>query len=391
VRFSDDGTPGYYYRAFTAGIINGTGLAEDGAVIPGRGERLDREQIAKMLYRALVFCRPDAASGLIGATAPASFTDGGDVSDWAVDAAAFMASCGILKGTNGRLLPKEICSFEQAAILAKRVYEKYQTTGILLNAPMLLSGLPAPVLLSPSDGDASMCIQDGVTLKWLALPGASQYLVRLDLPGETQTQVVYTAGTELQVQPRRYAEFLPGMMSVSIVAVDGGNTIISPVTRLDVTLYNDPNYYFDFKSAAEAAKYMTTIKVNVWDFDSSGVKVTKTMPLTVHKWVADDVAAIFDEIYNGPEQFPIHTLGGYRAGTGEHGKGTAVDINWDETYEIYADGRIGVGACWLPGENPYSIPLDGDVVRAFRAHGWGWGGTDWSKKHDYMHFSYFGT
>ena len=112
----------------------------------------------------------------------------------------------------------------------------------------------------------------------------------------------------------------------------------------------------------------------------------------MHRWIADDVVAIFEDIYNGPEKFPIHSVFGYRPGSGgEHPKGTASDINPNENYEVYSNGRVGVGSFWKPGTNPYSIPLDGDVVRAFRAHGWGWGGTDWRSKQDYMHFSYFGT
>ena len=56
-----------------------------------------------------------------------------------------------------------------------------------------------------------------------------------------------------------------------------------------------------------------------------------------------------------------------------------------------------VGSFWRPGENPYSIPEDGSVVRIFAEHGWSWGGDAWAWDsdqttgyHDYMHFSYMG-
>ena len=49
-----------------------------------------------------------------------------------------------------------------------------------------------------------------------------------------------------------------------------------------------------------------------------------------------------------------------------------------------------VGSHWLPGEDPYSIPADGDVVRAFAKYGFAWGGNAWQSSQDYMHFSYFG-
>ena len=61
---------------------------------------------------------------------------------------------------------------------------------------------------------------------------------------------------------------------------------------------------------------------------------------------------------------------------------------------IDADGnvvRITTGTHWTPETDPYSIPAGGDVVRAFAAHGFAWGGDALSSKRDYMHFSYFGT
>jgi hypothetical protein len=391
VRFSDESTPGYYYRAYAAGIVSGSGFTGDGAVIPGRDEQLSREQIARMLYQAIIYCYPAETFSGSAETVMSVFNDSGNISGWALDAAAYMTQREILKGVDGSYLPQTRCTFEQGVVLAKRVYEKFQTSLTLNSAPMLQSGLLAPVILTPPSSVYGISIQDGVKLQWQEMPGAAQYLVKVDRPGDSQTQYIYTGSTEIEIEPRWHEELNPGPLSVSIAAVDGSNTVISPYARLDTTLYNDQNYYFDFTSAAEAAKYMTTVTIKVWDIDKTGVKVTKTLSLTVHKWVANDVIEIFNEIYNGPEQFPIHAIGGYRTGTGEHGKGTAVDINWDENYEIYNDGRITCGYLWEPGVNPYSIPLDGDVVKAFRAHGWGWGGTDWSKKHDYMHFSYFGT
>lgn len=54
---------------------------------------------------------------------------------------------------------------------------------------------------------------------------------------------------------------------------------------------------------------------------------------------------------------------------------------------------IYAGECWLPGENPWSIPPDGSVVRIFNAHGYTWGGNGWPdhSPKDYMHFSYLGV
>ena len=154
-----------------------------------------------------------------------------------------------------------------------------------------------------------------------------------------------------------------------------------------------------FASQAEAQAAMTTITVPVWKI-SNGQKVSSTMSLSIHAAIADDVKEIFTEIYNDPERFPIHDVGGYSwrgdSATGEHNCGTAIDINANENYQI-RDGKVLVGSCWAPGSNPYSISPNSSVVRIFAEHGWSWGGDAWAYDsdasqgyHDYMHFSYMG-
>lgn len=154
-----------------------------------------------------------------------------------------------------------------------------------------------------------------------------------------------------------------------------------------------------FTSRSEAEAHMTTVTVPVWKL-SGGSKVSSTMSLSVHAALAEDVKAIFTEIYNDPERFPIHDVGGYSwrgdSATGEHNCGTAIDINSNENYQV-RDGAAMAGSLWNPGSNPYSIPAGGSVVRIFAEHGWSWGGNAWAYStdpsqgyHDYMHFSYMG-
>ena len=108
--------------------------------------------------------------------------------------------------------------------------------------------------------------------------------------------------------------------------------------------------------------------------------------------IADSVKAVFEEIYEGDEKFPIKDLGAYawRGGTTEHNSGTAIDINYNENYCLYKDGS-SVGSHWKPYEDEYSITPYGDVIRAFEKYGFTWGGDAWSNPKDYMHFSYLGT
>ena len=154
-----------------------------------------------------------------------------------------------------------------------------------------------------------------------------------------------------------------------------------------------------FASQEEAAAAMTTVTVPVWQL-SGGEKVSSTLTLSVHAALAEDVKEIFTEIYNDPERFPIHDVGGYAwrgdSATGEHNCGTAIDINANENYQI-RDGQVLAGSCWEPGSNAYSISPDSSVVRIFAEHGWSWGGDAWAYSsddsvgyHDYMHFSYMG-
>ena len=149
-----------------------------------------------------------------------------------------------------------------------------------------------------------------------------------------------------------------------------------------------------YQTAEEAEANMVEIAVPVWRLQEDGNKTTGTAYLQVNKNLAPIYEAIFEEIYNGDEQFPIKDVGCYSWRTGEHSQGTAVDINWDENMEatINADGSLTptTGSHWSTGEDPYSIPEGGDVYNAFTKYGFSWGGNAWTSKRDYMHFSYFG-
>ena len=155
-----------------------------------------------------------------------------------------------------------------------------------------------------------------------------------------------------------------------------------------------------YGSRSEAEQHMVTITVPLWRIDKSGNKCATEGSFPINAAIADDVVAIFTEIFNDPEQFPFRDLGGYGwrgdKATGEHNCGTASDINWNENYQI-RNGRIQTGSLWQPGSNPYSIAPNSSVVRIFREHGWSWGGDAWADNsdasygyHDYMHFSYMG-
>ncbi|HIR06299.1 MAG TPA: M15 family metallopeptidase [Candidatus Copromonas faecavium] len=142
-------------------------------------------------------------------------------------------------------------------------------------------------------------------------------------------------------------------------------------------------------SAEMAAQEMVWVEIPVWRL-VNGQKVADTDRVQVLSSIADEVKAIFTEIYNGPEQFPINSIGGYswrsNGLNSYHSSGLAIDINPDQNPQVREDGTVLVGSKWEPGVNPYSISQDSDVVKAFGKYGWNWGAAFTTK--DYMHFEY---
>lgn len=148
-----------------------------------------------------------------------------------------------------------------------------------------------------------------------------------------------------------------------------------------------------YASASEASSNMVSITVDVWKMNQAGEKYPGKATFKVNKAIAETVQLIFAEIYNGDERFPIKSIGGYSwrsNGTSEHCFGLAIDINPNENYMINSNGVLA-GSFWKPGEDPYSILADGDVVNAFKKYGFSWGGNAWRSSNDYMHFSYLGN
>lgn len=78
----------------------------------------------------------------------------------------------------------------------------------------------------------------------------------------------------------------------------------------------------------------------------------------------------------------------------QHAYGRAIDINPVENPYVSSDGSVsprkGEEYVDRSQRRRGMIHDDDPIVRAFRRHGWGWGGY-WSSSKDYMHFSATGT
>lgn len=139
--------------------------------------------------------------------------------------------------------------------------------------------------------------------------------------------------------------------------------------------------FSEHPSESECSRAMTTIKV---PSRSKG-----TLNLTIHKNLAEDVKAIFKEIYDSG--FDAYMVGGYcyrqinnpnnkssSRPLSMHSFGCAIDINWDVNPFVSKGRPMTTGDTDKVFRTPNS-----PVVQAMARHGFGWGG----RYGDYMHFS----
>lgn len=416
-------------------------------------ELANRQQLLAMLYQAVrtADSGTELSENEI-AEALYSYTDGAYVPDWAREGTAYFVRQGLTSGIGDKLLGiGEPISAEQASVLTYRAAAAVHTgrgasstTGDVSTIAMHSgtqavswtgSGADYYLLYFYQNNDFS---QKPVYVEQTASTGsgAQEYALPEEIqnqPGiwywsvdgfdcegkllasaQSTAQLTVTADAAqpetslLMPETRTYTYTVPaqGFASEDTTGTQTDETVISSTIPAGMT-YAGESYsdkvtrifgagasYHKYASASEAKKHQVEIAVQVWDFDSNGNKVTRTKYLQVHEALASSVQQIFAEIYAGKERFPIHTLGGYNwrgdGSSSEHCLGTALDINWEENYMCTKSGAPLTGSYWKPGEDAYSIPANGEVVRIFAKYGFGWGGT-WNSKKDYMHFSYFGT
>jgi uncharacterized protein YjdB len=391
-----DVSAGSYYAPYVNwavryGIANGMG---DGTFAPD--EPVTREQLAVLLQRfASIYNYELVGSGSV----TDSFADAGQIQDYARDAVEAMRSTGLLQGAENQngtydFLPQESATRAQCAVVLQRFQEamRFYTERELIDPTAVYVSSDTTTLFIGSytypDVTVSPEAATNRTVTWVS---SNPSAVKVDSDGKVTAVGAGTAEIYCYTWNGLYDSFtitaIPNTSLGSAYETYGEKCVRifgQEVSRSDYRRY--------YQSADEAASHMVEISIRVWDFTDSTrtEKTTKTLYLTVHENIAATVQAIFEEIYNGPEQFPISNVGCYRYEPGsEHMLGVAIDINWEENYECTNDGTATTGKYWKPGEDAYSIPADGDVVKAFTKYGFGWGGT-WNSKKDYMHFSYFG-
>ena len=398
----------YVNWATRFGIVNGTG---DGCFQPE--ELITREQMAAMIVRYASIYNYEIAA-VQEESIVESFSDGDTISQYAAEPVEALRKVGLLKGyanedgTYSFQPENSTTRAECAALLfrlstALRPYE-----GRTVVTPERISITVSDTELTVGETGSLTAVftpeeTSNQTVTWIS---TNSDIVSVDRQGNFQALAEGTVGifgytwnglnTSCTITVRKKDTSGTGSTGFDSVVIpsDGSvagssETYEAKCLRVFGQVVEDPHTYYSRSDTS----YLVSVPVQVWQFaDSSHTeKVTKTLYVQVHRSLAATVQAIFAEIYQGAEKFPIYSVGGYYDSSySEHTPGLAVDINPTENYECTNDGRALTGSYWKPGEDPYSIPVDGDVVRAFRNHGFSWG-ANWNSKKDYMHFSYFGT
>lgn len=314
------------------------------------------------------------------------FNDITKIADWSREAVSAVTNAGFMStyGDN-EFHPWDDVSIEQAVSIVSRMIGDTNEPAPVPTEP------PAPIELSGNLDVSCNETPNFMNIEWNEIENASEYTVTITQRRnhrrsdeiEPLTSVYTTTDTFMSIPSA------PGR--TYDITVKTGN--LSDSTQLKtLSSYNDTDWYTLPETQEDAETMMQEIEINIWKMNSSGEKYASTTSLKVHKDIADIVYLIFQEIFEGDEQFPIESVGAYswRGGRSEHNWGTAIDINPTQNYCIYKSGQI-VGDYWAPYEDPRSITPYGDVINAFENHGFTWGGDAWSGNIDYMHFSYFGT
>ena len=399
-RFFDDVPVTQYYAPYISwavcnGIADGMSATEFRPDAP-----ITREQMAKLIAFYVQHMRHELTAPQ-GVEIPEAFADAEAISDWAKESVDVLRQMGIMNGLpdeNGGIsfLPAKSSTRAECAAVFCRI------NGALVsnqNPPAM------PTAISLSAETATVTIGGTLQLRANVLPDEARFcslvwrssdpkIMSVDGNGLVKCTGFGTAVISVYTPNGLHADCAvtceEHYASADETKAEKCLRLFGEVVSDPKTYYAGEDGYYDEEDYRRAAQDMVDVTLKVWDLNGNGEKYTRYFTIKVHKNIAATVVQIFREIYEGEEQFPIHYLGGFsHGGHSEHTIGTAIDINPNENYYYNANTGEQVGSYWKPGEDPYSIPLDGEVAQIFKKYGFSQG--IWNTTVDYMHFSYFGT
>ena len=385
----------YVNWATRHGITSGTG---NGCFSPN--EPINREQMAAFLLR--FSNRYGYVFEPIREDVPESFTDLDRISSYAVEAVQLMRQCGVISGKRNsdgtfRFDPYALAARSECAAVFHRLVDAMvidEDFAFAEPEEILVSGWE-DVLLQPGDTlqleyEVAPTDSGNTPILWIS---SDPDVVSVDAKGI----VTCNGNGEAEI----WAYTCNGCFDYAVIQVDSyigyaGESYESKCLHLFGEVVEEHRQpYGPDAEKSEYKENMVLVSVQVWDY-SDGIgseKVTKTRTFEIHRNLAATAKLIFQEIYACEAKYPIKSVVSYWTDgrKSEHNPGTALDLNPTENAFFDADGNLLSGSLFDPENNPYSIPVDGEIQQIFEKYGFTRGIYWRSGKKDYMHFSFFGT
>ena len=392
---ADDYYAPYVNWATRHGITSGT---DQGIFSPH--EPINREQMATFLLRfancyGYVFepIREDI---------PDSFSDADSIASYAREAVQMMRQCGVITGKDNldgtfRFDPYGLAVRSECAAVFHRL-----TEAMVIDEDFYFA-VPESITISGHEG-VDLLIGDRLHLEYEVVPADPGNNTVLWISSDPSVVSVDSDGTITcngNGEAEIWAYTCNGCFDYVVFNVDSyigyaDESYESKCLHLYGEVVEDHRLPYGADAPKSAYKEnMVTVSVQVWDFkDGIGSeKITKTRSFEIHKNLAATVQQCFREIYECEAQYPIKSIVSYwtDARKSEHNPGTALDLNPTENAYFDADGNVLSGSLFDPENNPYSIPVDGEIQQIFEKYGFT-RGIYWRNGYkDYMHFSFFGT
>ena len=377
--------------AYYAGIISGDG---EGHFFPSN--YITRQEMCKVITSML------SAAGVLGPYFPSEgvfddIQDAWQIDAWARDYVAFMLDNDLMAGYEGLFKPLDYVSREEAAIIAYRCFVKYGRD---------VDGLIQSALKEGTDSNGRRVY----TLEKTVMQGNGTVIALRNAPDKqlvTPGGEIVGGGTVVETEPEPVPDgsggYAPSGTPLQVPDSDGlyqlktySETLATgEATDKEIRIFGGVGQKYTTQEEADA--HMVEVTVPVWEFGEGDELVTGWRSFRINEVLAEDVQAIFSEIYNSPLKPPIKDATGYAwrsalsgGGFSDHNYGTVIDLNYNENYCVYKSGQQ-IGSFYDPATSVYSFAPTGVVVQTFAKYGWLWGGNAWvSGTVDYMHFTYLG-
>ena len=395
-----DVNPDAYYAPYINwatrhGITSGTGGKSFSPDLP-----ITREQMATFLLRfancyGYVFepIREDV---------PESFADADTIASYAAEAVDIMRETGVI---TGRANPDGTYRFDPRAQAARS--ECSAVFHRLMDAMVIDEDFffeePEEIAVFGHEG-VDLLPGDSVRLEYEMIPmnptndtilwiSSDPSVVSVDASG-----VVTCHGSGVA---EIYAYTCNGVFDYAVISVDyyigyAGESYESKRMHLfGEVVDNHRRPYGSNATKADYEAHYEYVTVKTWDFKDKTrtEKITRTHTFYVHKNLVATVKQCFKEIYECEEKYPINSIITYwsTGGNSEHNPGTAIDINYESNPYVSPSGKVITGKKFDPENDPYSIPVGGEIEQIFEKYGFTRGIYWKSGYKDYMHFSFFGT